>query len=66
MKEREIAHSVTRGAFYLSIEKASALLSGMAYFALLLRWLGPTKYGIMTLALSFVGLATMATANFEM
>lgn len=66
MKEREIAHSVTRGAFYLSIEKVSALLSGMAYFALLLRWLGPTKYGIMTLALSFVGLATMATANFEM
>ena len=66
MKEREIAHNVTRGAFYLSIEKASALLSGMAYFALLLRWLGPTKYGIMTLALSFVGLATMATLNFEM
>jgi PST family polysaccharide transporter len=63
---REIAHSVTRGAFYLSIEKASALLSGMAYFALLLRWLGPTKYGIMTLALSFAGLATMATGNFEM
>ena len=66
MKEREIAHSVTRGAFYLAIEKASALLSGMAYFALLLRWLGPTKYGIMTLALSFASLATMATGNFEM
>ena len=36
MKGREIAHSVTRGAFYLAIEKASGLLSGMAYFALLL------------------------------
>ncbi|TMQ51605.1 MAG: hypothetical protein E6K72_10275 [Candidatus Eisenbacteria bacterium] len=66
MKGREIAHSVTRGAFYLAIEKASGLLSGMAYFALLLRWLGPTKYGIMTLALSFASLATMATGNFEM
>jgi O-antigen/teichoic acid export membrane protein len=66
MKGREIAHSVTRGAFYLAIEKATALLSGMAYFALLLRWLGPTKYGIMTLALSFASLATMATGNFEM
>ncbi len=61
-----IVHSVTRGAFYLSIEKAAALVSGVAYFALLLRWLGPTKYGIMTLALSFAGLATMATGNFEM
>ena len=66
MNGREIAHSVTRGAFYLAIEKATALLSGMAYFALLLRWLGPTKYGIMTLALSFASLATMATGNFEM
>jgi O-antigen/teichoic acid export membrane protein len=27
--------------------------------------MGPTKYGIITLALSFVGLATMATGNFE-
>ena len=66
MKSGEIAHSVSRGAFYLAIEKIAALLSGTAYFALLLRWLGPTKYGIMTLALSFAGLATMATGNFEM
>ena len=65
MKPGEIAHSVTRGAFYLVVEKIAALLSGVAYFALLLRWLGPTKYGIMTLALSFTGLATMATGNFE-
>ncbi|HYM81465.1 MAG TPA: lipopolysaccharide biosynthesis protein [Candidatus Limnocylindria bacterium] len=65
MKRGEIAESVSRGAFYLAIEKAAALLSGMAYFALLLRWLGPVGYGIMTLALSFVGLATMATGNFE-
>lgn len=60
-----IAHSVTRGAFYLALEKGAALLSGVAYFALLLRWMGPTKYGIITLALSFAGLATMATGNFE-
>ncbi len=65
MKPGAIAHSVTRGAFYLVLEKIAALLSGVAYFALLLRWLGPTKYGIMTLALSFTGLATMATGNFE-
>jgi polysaccharide transporter, PST family len=61
----EIARSVTRGAFYLAVEKAAALVSGIVYFALLLRWLGPTKYGIITLALSFVGLATVATGNFE-
>jgi O-antigen/teichoic acid export membrane protein len=65
MKRGEIAHTVSRGAFYLTLEKGAALLSGIAYFALLLRWLGPTKYGIMTLALSFAGLATMMTGNFE-
>lgn len=65
MKPGEIAHSVSRGAFYLAIEKVAALVSGVLYFALLLRWMGPTKYGIITLALSFVGLASMATGNFE-
>ncbi|NOT33278.1 MAG: lipopolysaccharide biosynthesis protein [Candidatus Eisenbacteria bacterium] len=65
MKPGEIAHSVTRGAFYLAIEKLVALVSGILYFALLLRWLGPTKYGIMTLALSFAGLATMVNGNAE-
>ncbi len=60
-----VFHSVTRGVFYLSIEKGAALLSGIAYFVLLLRWMGPTKYGMLSLALSFTGLATMATANFE-
>ncbi len=65
MKKGEIARSVSRGAFYLTIERVAALISGTAYFALLLRWLGPTKYGIITLALSFAGLATMATGNLE-
>jgi O-antigen/teichoic acid export membrane protein len=65
MKPGEIAHSVSRGAFYLAAEKVAALFSGVLYFALLLRWMGPTKYGIITLALSFVGLASMATGNFE-
>src|SRR5262245_64013674 len=62
----EIAKSVSRGAFYLAIEKVAALISGTLYFALLLRWMGPTKYGIITLGLSIVGLASMATGNFEM
>jgi len=61
----EIARTVSRGVFYLTIEKGLAVVSGIAYFALILRWLGPTKYGIMTLALSFTGLATMMTGNFE-
>ncbi|MGH7741731.1 MAG: oligosaccharide flippase family protein [Candidatus Eiseniibacteriota bacterium] len=65
MRRGEIAHSVSRGAFYLAIEKVAALLSGTAYFALLLRWVGPTNYGTMILALSFAGLATIVTGNFE-
>lgn len=65
MKRGEIAANVSRGAFYLALEKAASVFSGVAYFALLLRWLGPTKYGIITLALSFAALATVATGNFE-
>jgi O-antigen/teichoic acid export membrane protein len=65
MKRGEIAHHVTRGAFFLAIEKAAALVSGMVYFALMLRWLGPTNYGILTLALAIVGLASISTGNLE-
>jgi O-antigen/teichoic acid export membrane protein len=65
MKPGEIARAVSRGVFYLAIEKVVALLSGTLYFALLLRWMGPTKYGIITLALAFAGLATLAAGNFE-
>jgi PST family polysaccharide transporter len=65
VKPGEIAHAVSRGVFYLAIEKVVALLSGTLYFALLLRWMGPTKYGIITLALAFAGLATLAAGNFE-
>ena len=65
MKRGEIARHVTRGAFFLAVEKTAALLSGMLYFALLLRWLGPTKYGMLTLALAITGLASISTGNFE-
>ncbi|HXS82662.1 MAG TPA: lipopolysaccharide biosynthesis protein [Methylomirabilota bacterium] len=65
MKRGEIARHVTRGAFFLAVEKGAALLSGMLYFALLLRWLGPTNYGMLTLALAIAGLAGISTGNFE-
>jgi PST family polysaccharide transporter len=66
VKDGGIVHLVSRGAFWLALEKAAALLSGLVYFALLLRWLGPTQYGMMTLATAITGFATMATGNFEM
>ncbi len=66
MKPGEIAHNISRGAFYLTVEKATAALSGIAYVALLMRWMGPTKYGIISIALAAAGLATLATGNFEM
>lgn len=65
MKRGEIAQSVSRGAFFLAIEKAAALLSGVIYVALITRWLGPTKYGTFSIALSVIGIATLATGNFE-
>jgi teichuronic acid exporter len=66
VKPGAVAHSVSRGAFWLVLEKVAALLSSVAYSMLLLRWLGPRQFGIMTLALACVGFATMATGNFEM
>jgi O-antigen/teichoic acid export membrane protein len=65
VKRGEIARHVTRGAFFLAVEKTAALLSGMVYFALLLRWMGPTHYGELTLALAIAGLASISTGNFE-
>jgi len=65
VKRGEIARHVTRGAFFLALEKTAALLSGMMYFALLLRWLGPTNYGMLTLALAIAGLASISTGNLE-
>jgi PST family polysaccharide transporter len=65
VKRGEIAQHVTRGAFFLAVEKTAALLSGMLYFALLLRWLGPTNYGMLTLALAIAGLASISTGNLE-
>ncbi len=66
MRPGEFAHSVSRGAFWLVLEKVAALLSSVAYSMLILRWLGPRQFGIMTLALACVGFATVATGNFEM
>ncbi len=65
MKRGEIAQNVSRGAFFLAVEKTAALVSGMMYFALMLRWLGPTNYGMLTLALAITGLASISTGNLE-
>jgi PST family polysaccharide transporter len=65
MARGEMARSIARGAFYLTIEKVANLASGTLYSMLLYRWLGPTKLGMMGLALACVGFATTATANSE-
>lgn len=65
MKPGEIAHNVTRGALFLTIEKGAAVLSTMVYIALLARWLGPTKYGVFSLAFAVIGLATALSGNAE-
>jgi teichuronic acid exporter len=65
VKPGEVAHSVSRGTFWLGVEKVAALFSSVVYSVLVLRWLGPRQFGIMTLALACVGVATVATGNFE-
>ncbi len=66
MKRGDVAKSLTRGTFFLGIEKSIAIASTIVYTLLLARWLGPTKYGMFTLAFSVVSLVTAFTGNFEM
>lgn len=66
MKRGEIASNVTRGAFFLGLEKGIAMVSTILYTALMARWLGPHNYGMLTVAFSVVTLATAFTGNFEM
>ncbi len=65
MKRGEVARNVTRGAFFLGLEKGISSVSTLAYMALISRWLGPTKYGMFTLAFSIVSLTGALTGNFE-
>ena len=66
MKRGEVVKSLTKGTFFLGIEKGIAIASTILYTLLLARWLGPTKYGMFTLAFSVVSLVTAFTGNFEM
>ena len=65
MKPGEIARHITRGAFFLVLEKGTTFLAGTLYLAITLRWLGPTHYGHLSLALAIVTFATVLTGNFE-
>ncbi|HET7226300.1 MAG TPA: lipopolysaccharide biosynthesis protein [Candidatus Eisenbacteria bacterium] len=66
MSQETITHRVSRGAFYLAVEKLSAMSSGILYLALVLRWLGAYRYGILVLALAVAGMAATASGNLEM
>jgi O-antigen/teichoic acid export membrane protein len=65
MKRGEVARNLSRGAFFLALEKVIASASTVLYSALIARWLGPTKYGMFALAFSAITLATAFTGNFE-
>jgi PST family polysaccharide transporter/lipopolysaccharide exporter len=65
MTRGEVAKNISRGAFFLGLEKVIANGSTILYSALIARWLGPTKYGMFSLAFAIVGLATVLTGNFE-
>ncbi len=66
MRRGEIAHTLSRGGFYITVEQLAALLSGIIYTVVVLRWLGPYAYGVLALALALAGLATIGAGNFEM
>src|SRR5262249_3179009 len=62
----QILKNVSRGSFYLTAEQLAALVAGMAYSIIVVRWLGPGSYGLFSLGLAIIGLATMGTGNFEL
>ena len=57
--------NVGRGSFFLTVESLATVISGLLYSVFVLRWLGPSWFGILSLALSIVGLASVFTGNFE-
>jgi O-antigen/teichoic acid export membrane protein len=57
--------NLSRGSFFLTLESLAAVVSGLLYSVFVLRWLGPSWFGILSLALSIVGLASVFTGNFE-
>jgi O-antigen/teichoic acid export membrane protein len=61
----QMLKNVGRGSFYLTLESLTVLVSGLLYSIVVLRWLGPGWFGILSLALSIVGLASVFTGNFE-
>ena len=61
----QMLKNVGRGSFYLTLESLTVVISGLLYSIVVLRWLGPGWFGILSLALSLVGLASVATGNFE-
>ena len=62
----QILKNVSRGSFYLTAEQLAALVAGVAYSVIVVRWLGPGSYGLLSIGLAIVGLATMGTGNFEL
>jgi O-antigen/teichoic acid export membrane protein len=61
----QILKNVSRGSFYLTTEQLAALVAGVAYNIMVVRWLGPGSYGILTLGLAIVQLLGLGTGNFE-
>jgi O-antigen/teichoic acid export membrane protein len=60
-----ILRNVSRGSFFLATEQLTGLVGGLLYQIIVLRWLGPWTYGMLSLGLAIVGLASVATGNFE-
>lgn len=57
--------NLSKGSFFLTVESLAGVVSGLLYSVFVLRWLGPSWFGILSLALSIVGLASVFTGNFE-
>ena len=55
----QMLKNVSKGSFFLTVESLASVISGLLYSVFVLRWLGPSWFGIFSLALSVVGLASV-------
>ncbi|MBU1701251.1 MAG: flippase [Candidatus Eisenbacteria bacterium] len=63
--ERSTLRDISRGSLYLGLEQLTQVIFGTLYSMAILRLLGPSLYGILSLGLAVAGMAGIATLNLD-
>ncbi|MBD3334114.1 MAG: oligosaccharide flippase family protein [Candidatus Eisenbacteria bacterium] len=63
--DRSAIRDISRGSLFLGLEQLTQVIFGTLYSMAILRLLGPSLYGILTLGLALAGMAGIATLNLD-